>query len=37
MTNTVNLSARLIRLPLHANLTKQQQDDVIGAVSAALA
>lgn len=37
MTNTVDLSARLIRLPLHANLTRQQQDDVVGAVSAALA
>ncbi|HWV31262.1 MAG TPA: dTDP-4-amino-4,6-dideoxygalactose transaminase [Dyadobacter sp.] len=37
MTNTVNLSARLIRLPLHADLTKQQQDEVVGAVTAALA
>lgn len=37
MTNTDNLSARLIRLPIHPKLTIEEQDKVITAVSAALA
>jgi len=37
MINTNSLSARLIRLPMHPSLSKEEQDEVVAAVSAALA